>query len=456
MKDSFAGESIATPPETAWAHVRLRLAAVADMPVLWQGDVVVVGGGSAGCAAAAASARHGVSTLLIESGGFFGGTAAGVLDTMYGFFPAGSEDRIVGGIGWEIANSMLVDGQAVLRGNTYGAGTGVTYEPEALKVEWDSLLRAAGVEVLLHSRVSAVVMDGTNLCAVVANTRRGPFLIAAKRFVDASGDADLAWATGCALEMPEKSRRVQPLTTTFRIGGVTTPPPTAELHRLMIDAAGSGEYTLPRLEGSAHFTVLPGVYHTNMTRVSGIDPTNPWAMTSAEIEGRKQAKEYARFLRERVPGYEVSYLLGTSTWIGTRETRRLVGAYVLTRDDVLAARRFDDEIALCGAPVEDHDGGSATVWQYVGTDGTGGPTGQIYGIPYRCLLPLEVENLLVAGRSLSATHSAHASARSIAQCLSYGQAAGIAAALSVSDDVTVRDVDVTRLRAELVENGVIL
>lgn len=454
--DTFRSDLIAEVPETAWDLVRLDPKAASVVPEMWSGDVVVIGGGSAGCAAAVMAARHGARTLLVESGGFFGGTASAVLDTMYGFFPAGSQQRVVGGIGWEVASGLLDTGKAVLRGNTYGAGTGVTYEPEALKVQWDSKLLDAGVTPLLHARLSAVVVDQGTMTGVVVQTRRGPYRIMALRVIDASGDAEAAWMAGCSLEMPDEERRVQPLTTTFRVGGVGKPGSTAELHRLMAAAHGSGDYALPRLEGSSHYTVLPGVYHTNMTRVSGIDPTNPWAATAAEMEGRKQATEYARFLRDRMPGYESSYLLSTSVWIGTRETRRLVGEYVLTSDDVLQARQFDDAIAVCGAPIEDHDGGAATIWHYIAAAEGGEPTGQTYGIPFRCLVPVEVDGLLVAGRSLSATHSAHASARSIAQCLAYGHAAGTAAALSVHAGVAVRDVDLQQLRGTLTSDGVIL
>ena len=147
-------------------------------------------------------------------------------------------------------------------------------------------------------------------------------------------------------------------------------------------------------------------------------------------------------------------------WIGTRETRRLVGEYVLTRDDVLSARRFDDAIALCGAPIEDHDAGEATLWRYVGD--AEGPTGRTYGVPYRCLLPVEVDGLVLAGRCLSATHDAHASARSIGQCLAYGQAAGTAAALtakggtSAKGAVALRDLPADALRAALRADGAIL
>ncbi len=456
LTDTIVSDLVVEPPETPTNVLRLTSEEAAAYPLLWEADVIVCGGGSAGCAAAIASARRGASTLLVESGGFFGGTAVAVLDTMYGFFPAGSEQRVVGGIGWEVAGGLLEAGQAMLRGNTYGAGTGVTYEPEALKLEWDRLLVEAGVRPLLHTRMAAVIVDGRAVRGLVVLTRRGLFQVRAACVIDTTGDANVAWAAGCSLEMPSAMRRVQPLTSTFRLGGVGSPVKTPELHRLMREAVESGQYALPRLEGSAHPTVIPGVYHTNVTRVSGVDATNPWAATAAEIEGRKQAAEYARFFRELVPGYEESYLLSTSVWIGTRETRRLVGEYVLTKDDVLGARQFDDAISLCGAPIEDHDGGTGTIWRYVAAGDDGQPTGRAYGIPYRTLVPHEVDGLLVAGRCLSATHDAHASARSIAQCLSYGQAAGTAAALAVSKRERPRDVDVATLRTQLNEDGVIL
>lgn len=452
---TFSSESAIDPPPPPASILRLTSVEAQRYPLLWECDVAVVGGGSAGCAAAVASARMGASTVIIESGGFFGGTAAAVLDTMYGFFPAGSDQRIVGGIGWEVASGLLDAKKAMLRGNTYGAGTGVTYEPEALKVEWDRLIVDSGVRPLLHSRMAAVVMDGETVRGVIVLTRRGLSQVRASCVIDASGDANVAWAAGCSLEMPSETRRVQPLTTTFRLGGVGEPVKTQELHRLMREAAEHG-YVLPRLEGSAHPTVIPGIYHTNVTRVSGVDATNPWAATAAEIEGRTQATEYSRFFKEQVPGYEGSYLLNTSVWAGTRETRRLIGEYVLNKYDVLDARQFDDAIALCGAPIEDHDGGANTLWRYVAAGQDGEPSGRAYGIPYRTLVPQRVDRLLVAGRCLSATHDAHASARSIAQCLSYGQAAGTAAALSVFTHKEVRDIPVDTLRSQLSQDGAIL
>jgi FAD dependent oxidoreductase len=423
-------------------------AEVAGLPVLWDGDVAVAGGGSAGCAAAVAAARRGATTLLVEAAGFLGGTGAAVLDTAYGFYAPGAAGvRVVGGIGWELASRLLERGQAFERPNTYGAGTGVTYEPEALKLAWDELAAEAGVSVLLHATAAAVVRDGPRLTGLVVQTKVGPRLVTARSIVDATGDAEVAWRAGAAVTRPDQER-VQPMTATFRLGGVETDRlSTAELHERMTKAVA--EYRLPRLDGSVHRTVLPGVVHTNLTRV-GADPTDPWQLSAAEAEGRRQVAEYVRFLVNEVPGYEHAYLLTSSVRIGVRESRRLRGRYLLTRADVLGARDFPDAVARCGAPLEDHDGGETTIWAYVG----GEATGATYGIPYRCLLPTELDNLAVAGRCLSATHDAHASVRSIAQCLALGQAAGAAAALAQGGDVAA--LDPVRLRAALRADGALI
>ncbi len=433
---------------------RLELDDLDGIAPLWEGDVAVVGGGSAGSSAAVASARYGARTLLVEGAGFLGGTGAAVLDTFYGFFAPGAADRVVGGIGWELCERLIADDQAFLRPNTYGAGTGVTYEPDHLKYLWDDLTLSAGVTTLLHTTARAVVVDGGRLVGVVLATRGGSHWVKAHTFVDSSGDADLAWYAGAALEMPSVDQKLQPLTATFRLGNVEVAKvKTADLHEHMREAAAAGDYDLPRREGSVHRTVLPGVVHTNLTRVRGVDATDPWALSNAEREGRLQILEYTRFLKDRVPGFEDSYLISTGVRIGVRETRRLRGEYVLTREDVMSARDFPDAIARCGAPLEDHDGGDSTVWEYIGGDE---PNGKTYGVPFRSLLPREVEGLVVAGRCLSATHDAHASVRSMAQCMATGQAAGTAAAMSSGSQTQVRDVDPSALRESLKQQGVLL
>lgn len=436
--------------------VQLSLAQAGEYPLAWEGDVVVVGGGSAGSTAAVAASRAGASTLLVEESAFLGGIGAAVLDTFYGFYAPGGSDRVVGGIGWEVCSELTKRDSAFERPNTYGAGTGVTYNPDTLKVVWDELTDAAGAQVLLHAKVSRVVMDGEAVKGVLVETVAGPLLVLGKVVVDTTGDADVTWRAGGALERPAPELKVQPLTQTFRLAQVDhTVTPTKELHRLMREHSESGEYDLPRVEGSAHRTTEPGVVHTNMTRVNDIDPTDPWQLSRAEQDGRRQVLEYTRFMVDKVPGYQDAYLAGSAPRIGVRESRRLVGAYVLTKQDVLEAKDFDDAIARCGAPIEDHAAGHQTIWQYVGS-GDERPTGRTYGIPYRCLVPVEVDGLLVAGRCLSATHDAHASVRSIGQCMAMGQAAGTAAAQAALDGVQPRDVDVARLRVDLTDAGALV
>ena len=225
--------------------------------------------------------------------------------------------------------------------------------------------------------------------------------------------------------------------------------PKKELWALMADAAASGAYALPRVEGSWHRTPHDGVALIHMTRIPNVDATDPEQLSRAEVEGRRQVQEYHRFMRDRVPGFERAVIVATSPSIGVRESRRVHGDYRLTREDVLGGVRFADEIALCGAPIEDHHAGGDTDWQYVGDGG-------VYGIPYRCLLPTGIEGLLVAGRCFSATHDAHASARSMATCMAMGQAAGTAAALAAASGGTPRGVSADLLRGRLLDAGALL
>lgn len=422
------------------------------LPVLAECSVLVVGAGSAGCAAAVSAARCGASVVLVEKYGFPGGTAAMVLDTFYGFYtPGNTERKVVGGIPDEVVAALIQRGVLLKRPNTYGAGTGLTYDPEVLKLVWDELLTAADVTLFLHTRFIDVMTRDGRLCGIVVATPRGPQLIRSGCIVDASGDAEVAARAGAPFEDAGALGIAQPLTTTFKMVNVDVSTaaafPKQELWDLM--RRHSAEYHLPRKEGSAHITPHAGVMVTNMTRVAGVDATDVGALSRAEREGRAQAFEYARFLRDKVPGYEQAFVGGLATQIGVRETRRIIGEYWLTREDVLSARKFPDAVARCGAPIEDHDAGSATRWEYV-------PDGEHYDIPYRCLLPIGVEGLLVAGRCLSASHDAHASVRSIGQCLAMGQAAGVAAALATQQRVSPNSVDTSQLRDRLLRMGAVL
>jgi hypothetical protein len=196
-----------------------------------------------------------------------------------------------------------------------------------------------------------------------------------------------------------------------------------------------------------------------MTRLDHVDgagadlrnASNPEILTRIEIEGRRQALEYVRFLRDRVPGYERAALVAVSSQVGVRETRRVFGDYRLTREDVLSAREFDDQIGLCGAPIEDHHGGSGTgtTWEYL-------PDGEVVGIPLRTLIARDGQNVLMAGRCFSAEHDAQASVRSMAQCMAMGQAVGTTAALAADGDGLVRGVSPAVVTGSLETDGALV
>lgn len=427
---------------------------VSDLPSLGVFDVVVTGGGSAGCAAAIAAARTGASVLLIERSGRLGGIGTAILDTFYGFYTPGQNRKVVGGIGDEVVHGLVSQGAAYVRPNTYGAGGGVTYNPEVLLTVWDSLVQSSGALVRFHTTVVDVATDGqSRVSELLLASKQGIVRVSAQLVVDASGDADVVTFAGGGFDSAATGRPVQALTTTFRVANVDDDQarsfPKEALFAAMAEAASSGKYRLPRQEGSIHRTPVAGVSHANMTRVEGVDPTDVEALSAAEFEGRAQAIEYVRFLRDIVPGYANAELVGISMGIGVREGRRIHGEYTLTAEDVLEARQFEDAIARCGAPIEDHSGGVDTVWKYIPNSGT-------YDIPFRSLLPRGLDNVAVAGRCLSATHEAHASARSIAQCIAMGQAAGTAVTLALKGLLPLRGIDIHSLQSCLVSDGAIL
>ncbi|HEY4248970.1 MAG TPA: FAD-dependent oxidoreductase [Lacunisphaera sp.] len=425
-------------------------------------DLLVVGAGSAGCCAALAAREAGAgAVLLLERQGFAGGISTQALDTFYGFFtPGGTPRKVVGGIPDNVVDTLDRAGAVFLRPNTYGAGTGVNYNPERLKLVWDQLLTSAGVRVLLHATLIGVECEPSGrIGRLIVWTKGGIFRVAAKRFIDASGDADLCQLSGVPCEIAGEKEPAQTLTTTFRmsnvdLGAYEQAGGKAMLQQRMAEALEKGSHPLPRRSGSLHTMNAAGCVSTVAVRVAIPNANDARQLTEAEMEGRSQAFVYETFLRECVPGFANANIVGLSHQIGVRETRRVYGEYRLTREDCLTVARFEDRVLLCGAPIEDHreagpGKGDETAWAYV-------PGGEAYDVPYRTLVPRGRDELWVVGRCFSATHDAHASCRSMAQTMGMGMAAGSAAALSLLHRCGAREVPIPELQTLLRRGGAVL
>jgi len=430
-----------------------------SVPLLAETDILVIGAGSAGCVAAlaAAEARPG-SVMLLERYGFPGGTSTQMLDTFYGFFTPGETPRkVVGGWPDRIVDELDRTGDVFLRPNTYGAGTGVNYNPERLKTVWDTLIRRAGIRYRLHTTLVDVSRAGEAWDCVVWS-KDGFHRVRARRVIDASGDADFCHLAGLAYETAGEHEPAQSLTTTFRMCQVDwaryeQAGGKAMLKKKMSEAVDSGRHPLPRKEGSAHEMNQPGCISTVAVKVGGLSALQADELTEAEAEGRRQAFVYERFFRDEVPGFEQSAIIGLSHQIGVRETRRVYGEHRLTKTECMAGLIPDDSVLLCGAPIEDHrqgaNGASETHWEYIPGDG-------VYVVPYGCLVPRGSDTAWVVGRCFSATHDAHASCRSMAQTMAMGQAAGLAAVQSLETDEAARQLAVPRLRDRLHRLGAVL
>ena len=430
------------------------------IPLIAETDILVIGAGSAGCLAALAAAyEKKYSVMLVERYGFAGGTSTQMLDTFYGFFtPGTTSKKIVGGIPDIVVNELDRTNDIFLRPNTYGAGTGVNYNPERLKFVWDQLILKAGVRYLLHTTLIDVVKQQGEFTECIFLHKSGFYKVLARRVIDASGDADFCFLAGYDFELAGEKEPAQSMTTTFRMCNVDLTKFEKEggnkmLKRKMAEAFENKTHLLPRKEGSAHEMCQPKCISTVAVKVTNMSALKFEELTKAEIEGRVQSFAYEKFFREEVPGYEDSKIIGLSHQIGVRETRRVYGEHRLTKEECLEGEIPDSSILLCGAPIEDHrkgaDGQDETYWEYI-------PGSGVYGVPYGTIVPKGSASAWVTGRCFSATHDAHASCRSMAQTMGMGQAAGLAAVQSLQKDCDARLVDVQTLREELLKIGQIL
>ena len=427
-----------------------------EIPVCAEVDVLVCGGGPAGFAAAVAAARTGARTLLVEQTNCLGGIAtAGGHNHLCLYTSWGSDQRVVGGVSWEMSERVVEMGYGVYnRGNT-------DFELPAMKLALEQMAAEAGVELLYHTLFADAIVEDGRIVGAFIQTKTGRQAVLAKRVVDATGDADVAASAGAPFEKGRPSDGAcQPATLMFTIGGVDWDRVKAfrkddwKLEHVWkaAQAAGDMEPFQTNIMGWWWTPTRPDQVGVNFTHMVGVDCTNAASLTAANIEGRRQAFHCVDVYRKYVPGMENCYMISTAALIGTRESRRITGEYVLTDDDILAEKTWDDSVGYGSFFIDVHNCTGPGM-----DEETYRPhPGFKYQLPYRCIVPKTVDNLLVAGRCISVTHRALGSTRVMPQCALLGEAAGAAAALGVADGQTPRELDVAKLQAHLRANGGII
>ncbi len=427
-----------------------------EIPILDQVDVLVVGGGPAGVAAALAAARRGAKTCIVEQFNCLGGVATSGGHNHISQYNAWSDrsQHIVGGIADEIRLRMLARGFA-----TYD-GSCLDFHVEGLKLILDEMMAEAGVEVLYYTFYAGTLKEGDTVTGGIIQSKSGRQAILARRIVDATGDGDAAFHAGAAFEQGRpQDGRCQPTTLMFTIGGVDWPPVEAwrssyQMRDVWLKAQADGimEPFQDQIMGFWHTDVLPDQVGVNMTHMVGIDTTDAGDLTRATIEGRRQAFHLVEVFRKVVPGMEQCYLISTAPSLGLRESRRIRGMVTISADDLMQQRAWPDAIGYGSFFIDIHNpagpGMSGQTWRP--------PAGFHYQIPYRALVPERVDNLLVAGRCISADHVALGSLRIMVTCMVMGEAAGAAAILSLHEEVAPRELDAALLREQLHRGNAIL
>ena len=406
-------------------------------------DLAVIGGGFAGVAAALAAARAGAKVLIVEKSNCLGGAAVNCL--VNPFMPYwtemdGKRVDLSAGIFKEIHDRL----------EHHNAMNKESFLEEKLKYILNEMVAEANIDLLFHAYIFKVEKCDEHIASIVVATKSGEMQVEANYFIDATGDAQLAYLAGCPTVLGRESDHLcQPMTLCFRLGNVDVEKFYESRERLKIAHAQSlaaGELINPRENILVFKTPIHNVLHFNTTRVVRKNPTSPEEVTEAEVLARQQVYEIYEFMKKHADGLENSFLMMTAAEIGVRESRMIVGDYVLTEQDCRNCVKFDDGIAACNYDIDIHNPeGTGTSHYYF-------PAGEYYTIPYRSLIPKSAENLLVAGRCISSDHGAQASYRIMPVVCCIGEAAGSAVGLAVKQNCTVREIDVKELQNELKSN----
>ncbi len=385
--------------------------------------------------------------------------------------------QVIRGIAGELVDRLvqLKSSQGHVTDLTFDNASMTPFDPEGMKYLLFEMVKEAGVELLLHTWAVGITKDGNNVSGVIIENKSGRQIICPKYIIDCSADADIIARAGAPFVKGRKEDgAMQPVTLFFRIGGINTDDlrkwmknnrdllkdsPTDEeidsseaiaflgLKELVKKGMEEGEFPKDAAPRILFYQLpLPGQIAVNATRLQGIDGTNADDLTRAEMETRVQAWKIHKFLQKYVGGFEDSFILDTGVQVGVRETRHIIGDYELTEEDVLSNRAFEDGIA-CGTFAIDIHPPEGEQQVFTGSGKA------VYEIPYRCLIPQDLDNVLVAGRAISATHNAFGSARVMATCMGIGQGAGTAMAGLVKSGKTTREADTARIREMLIEQG---
>lgn len=426
------------------------------IPVRYDVDVVVAGGGPTGVTAAIAAARLGRSVLLVEGMGCLGGIGTSAeLAVFLGF--SDGKNVLVGGVGREIRDKLYEYG-GFSPGSKYEAWNWTVYQTEVLKRVYDDMITEAGVHLLFYTHLVDVEKEGERVTSVILYSKSGLFAARGRIFIDGTGDGDLCAMAGAPFEKGDEQGRMQAPTLCSQLSGVDW-----ERYEKWRRQGGKQSQFLKEAFESGIFPYfdphLPGVFRShqsaaigNVGHVYGVDGTDDISLTCGMIEGRKLVQCYVEYYRKYIPGFERVELVNTGALLGIRETRRILGDYVLSLEDFKRRASFPDEIGRHSYPVDVHSSSPKEEDQKRFEETFAklryGP-GESYGIPYRCLIPKNLENVLVGGRCFSADRFLQGSARVMSGCFIMGQAAGTAAAIAAEHSSGARDVNPSKLREVL-------
>jgi hypothetical protein len=412
-------------------------------------DVVVVGGGLGGCSAAVGAAKEGAKTLLVEQYGFLGGTAtAGLVHTFWGHCESG---ELLTTEVFEEISQRLEERNALVSDDTLPFKQ--SFDPETLKVVLDEMVQDYGVDLLFHSLFNDVEMTGGQIVGVDLVGKSGHMPMSGAMYVDGTADGDLAARAGAPFEIGRPQDGLcQPMTLFFQIGGLPADMPVGKTKRELIDilttARDTGRIEEPYDRVHFHATPIPTLYGIQCNHIIGLDGTEVVDLTEAELRGRRQVHALFDLFKAEHPAFGEAYLLQTASRIGVRETRRIMGEHLLTKEEVLGAVKFPDGIVQCSRHINLHN----PEGPHKRNEGL--PPGAFYEIPFRCLVPQKVVNLLIGSRCISATHEAHASWRQMPIVCGVGAAAGIGAAWAAQQGVSPRELDGAELKSRLLSTPV--